>query len=1435
MREGVPSQLENSLKKSIAETGPEDFFDAEEKKKEGKDDRENPDRKFIERIRLLLERVKELSLKSFKERVRKVSGIKESDVEMVLTDEVTEATQNIERDASSALETVMENADGVVDRENPVENSDVGAESISHGGSVEKAGVSDEIIEAEVTKETIAENSVELGTERFDGIMELIREEIVDLEKQIPEMKKSLQERRSGIGNKMKNAFSQEFRKENFEKHDELFYKERGVESLFRVLGDFERVPEERKKLVNVLFGYVDISSEQIQKNILQGRIGGKSIPYSKNGENIARLELLEEVMRYHSHLDADFIEIVADGVHTGTFPKDFNRLTEAFSAYGEISGVSVSGRLLSLEEKRMIFHQVGFLDYGDRGLFLAILKENSGDVKSSLSFFEVLQGKSLEQKGLLLNLFRTLRARGIESSFNPVGIEADLLLRIYAENQKSKPYDFLDKFVDFVQQFRNIPDGEEKEKILAMALRRGKGFLDSNSIGHARYILRELERVPLGLREKVFELFDSGEFWSISEATSFFEMRQSIETTSDLNDEERAAVLSLEGVGRFPRNDEGLKHALWQFKDKKRLFEEGDPYGKVDSLKEKGIHSAVEWANFYSASVRDIVQGLVARGMLPDSIKEKKYHEDVQKLADQLLSIPDKSVRDEVISLIPLYFFAGSLPDERGLDILKGFSEMNSEKKSAVKEFIKKRGFSDSDINYLKEAMQFVSDIWEKNGPEGFARCMSLYERFLQSPSAEIKNLNRELLDLSWASDNPEQTAERIENIFLKNNIPFVGKQYKVFEALYSNDRFRGSFRNHSSPVLMEMGSLNRRRLVIFKDLLRVNFDSANSNMEQYLGMMKEGSGVLEKYEKGEKLDAEEEAHLRYFFRKVNALSENIRKGTTALDQNEERDLSEELSLLRKNFQVREGQTVKEHFEETFLKRIGIKDMEGAMTYIEERKRQTDTRNRASVHDGSVPIRSGDLIKGFDSRFLDKLLDRGFVSPEFVGAETSDAKTKSKKGDETPWDTDLERVKGMSISEALKKSSLAGGYGDIFAVIRNRGQFNETKIGEPAIDDGRMELFESDVLSSDHMGIRTGFGSTEIDVLIAKEGISERSMDDIRFSIAKKGFYIPVVDRSGRVIFTPEEFDEYRKIFRGLDRYHGDPMNVSEDWRQSSLANEIESIAQTKENIAHLESVGDALRGELKGLLGESGIALRAEKFDDGVAGAVVIDTGSTGRGAALDGNIDFDFVLKVNDNDFEKAKVAVEKMKDRYPLDTSYEVSGMQTYRFKGFERDGKHIDLDVSVVRKSDSESMDSNEAISRKYESIRKNFGEEALLDVLSNVRFAKKKLKEADCYKKGIDRSAGQQGGLGGIGVETWILKHGGDAVRAFTEFYGNAYENGSLLSFENFKKRYKVFGAGENIRDGVRDDIRSENFVEKMDEIGYLKMAEVAKSIVGMK
>lgn len=225
---------------------------------------------------------------------------------------------------------------------------------------------------------------------------------------------------------------------------------------------------------------------------------------------------------------------------------------------------------------------------------------------------------------------------------------------------------------------------------------------------------------------------------------------------------------------------------------------------------------------------------------------------------------------------------------------------------------------------------------------------------------------------------------------------------------------------------------------------------------------------------------------------------------------------------------------------------------------------------------------------------------------------------------------------------------------------------------------------------------------------------------------------------------------------------------------------------------------------------------------------GAKIIDTGSTGRGAALDSGYDFDFVIKIDDSDADKINQLAEILKKAYPYDQDYESSGMRTFRFKSFEKDGNTIDLDISFIKKSDSEELDANEAVAKKYDSIKESAGEDKLLDVLTNIRFAKKELKKAGCYKKGSTGNGEQQGGLGGIGVENWILKNGGDAVAAFQEFNQNAFENGQLVSFDDFKKKYKLFSAGENIRGGVR----AENFVYNMDPSGYEKMAELSRKFI---
>ncbi len=708
--------------------------------------------------------------------------------------------------------------------------------------------------------------------------------------------------------------------------------------------------------------------------------------------------------------------------------------------------------------------------------------------------------------------------------------------------------------------------------------------------------------------------------------------------------------------------------------------------------------------------------------------------------------------------------------------------------------------------------------------------KIIDIFEKINNSPSSEMKNMALEL-SLQIVKDGDfsaiGERYEKIDNIFVKNNIPFIGKQAKICEALHP----KISTSTKSSPELQSLHSDNAKRLLIFKDLLRSSFNSLNSNLEQYLLLFKSGQDVLDKYEKGEQLNVDEEEKLKYFFKKVNALSENTRK-TDKFNKFdlENLSLSDNLQALKSNFGVGDKQTITEKFETTFLKRVGIDSFSEALKYYDDLRGSVNERNKQLAQSGQIDLSGNDLAKGVSVNYFDSNLDRGIYAPEFVGAESIEAKNKSKDGDATPWDTDLIKVGNRTSTEIIEKST-ASTYGDAILIIKDRGQFNKNETGQPlATDQNKLELFKTGVLGEDHYGIRTGFGSTEIDALLVKDTIlqNNKQLDSLKFSIAQKGFYIPICDKTGKVIFTANDFEEYKKIFDGVDKYHGEKINLNEDWKNSKFKEEIKEFSQTNENLDKINKIKNDIYSDIENDLKTFGIDLHKGRYDDSVAGAKIIDTGSTGRGAALDTGYDFDFVIKIDDRDANKINQMAENLKIKYPYDQDYESSGMRTFRFKSFEKDGNLIDLDISFVKKSDSEELDANEAVAQKYDSIKKSFGEDKLLDVLTNVRFAKKELKKAGCYKKGLTGNGEQQGGLGGIGVENWILKNGGDAVVAFREFNKNVYQDGELISFNDFKNKYKIFSAGSNIRGGIK----AENFVYNMDEVGYQKMAELSKKFV---
>ena len=72
----------------------------------------------------------------------------------------------------------------------------------------------------------------------------------------------------------------------------------------------------------------------------------------------------------------------------------------------------------------------------------------------------------------------------------------------------------------------------------------------------------------------------------------------------------------------------------------------------------------------------------------------------------------------------------------------------------------------------------------------ERFKKDVAIYNQLLNSPSTEMTQIVSQLYDQLVNLPNPEKFIENIENIFIRNNLPKVGKYFRIFEQLYPKKR---------------------------------------------------------------------------------------------------------------------------------------------------------------------------------------------------------------------------------------------------------------------------------------------------------------------------------------------------------------------------------------------------------------------------------------------------------------------------------------------------------------------------------------------------------------------------------------------------------------------------------------------------------------------
>ena len=717
-----------------------------------------------------------------------------------------------------------------------------------------------------------------------------------------------------------------------------------------------------------------------------------------------------------------------------------------------------------------------------------------------------------------------------------------------------------------------------------------------------------------------------------------------------------------------------------------------------------------------------------------------------------------------------------------------------------------------------------FSDESYNINDLESLLYCVEFINKIEKSNSSEIRRISGEILKqiVVLPRDEWESAYNYIEDIFMKNNIPYVGKVYEVFHKLHQDKK--ALLRGVKSPNLLSLKSMKAQELVIFNDLLKCSIKSNNRSLKNYIKDIRNGNMLMESIISGtikiDDLHDDDKIVFQKYLAHLNSLyncTQHGRLNPRNLKNDMMRDCHDLLSLFIKeeNFSVKK---LPDRIVSMFTHFIGIDSIDQLEAYINLETTKANAKNMERANQNNFVINSGDLIKGLRGshgkngqyyNYLTSILQNGNLCQEFLGSAAS--------SDATPLDADVCMVTEnySDFKDAFTDPKLASSnYGPLWIVIKNDGKLNNTSLNNE-IDLNKLEVFNTGVLGKNHYGIRTGVPSSDIDFFVVGDGVKTNI---IKYEIIMNGFYIPIVDKTGNLVFTPEEYEKMKKNMQGLS-YYGTENNYIfakelDDYIPNSddLKKAMQEVANKREGIySKLKTVG------LDIILG------RSDELTNG--NLELIDTGSTGRGTNKPNDYDFDFIMRV-DRDImsdEKKKASLfDKIKEAFP---GIKIDSNGNIRDQKVTLDNDEtVKIDITFVPKTDKLDYSTDECIKDRLSSI-KRLDEEKYYKILENIILAKEVLKE--CYKPKHAGGGKAQGGLGGVGIENWILQNGGSFVAAAKDFVTNS----EGLNFSSFKENYTVWDFGENHMSSESGKYLHDEFVSNnMDEDGYDKMKQILKA-----
>ena len=354
-----------------------------------------------------------------------------------------------------------------------------------------------------------------------------------------------------------------------------------------------------------------------------------------------------------------------------------------------------------------------------------------------------------------------------------------------------------------------------------------------------------------------------------------------------------------------------------------------------------------------------------------------------------------------------------------------------------------------------------------------------NIMARLANSNASELAErsaaFTHELLKLD--ADKIPEALDRVEDIFIHNHLPYVGKNYLVFRTMHPSANLEEDFdfdNGRISPVLQQATGdirsgkldqmLNSRDTIIVSDLLRASLGSNNRSIREYLDTLKNGQALLDQLGSGELdwstfnqptslMDKDTKAnydtlstfawHLATIYNSTLPGKERpyqlIHQQVNWQDANNalQADFANLTSLIKPNNRY----SLADRAVRYFAHFVGIKDLADAERYMDNVVKEADARNRKTAEylatTSEPKLQPGDLVKGmggtggYGISYLSYAFQNGSISKEYLG--------DASRSDTTPLDADASIVLyGEQTINQTMDSILADGYGrGLWVVLR--------------------------------------------------------------------------------------------------------------------------------------------------------------------------------------------------------------------------------------------------------------------------------------------------------------------------------------------------------------------------------------------------------------